>query len=513
MPTMRSPAAIRDDVPPMRLRSDLPFRRIALVLSGGGALGAYEVGVLRALETVGLRPSILSGVSVGAVNAVIWLALGFRTAALERVWSRLRSSSVGMRWITLMVRALGAFVIVLALVQVFLILAGTNVLRLGWLAFRPEAGRTEVTAALLDVAAWLLVAVVGQAIVRGSRGAEDWLARLTPPRDPQRLHRLFGITLLAGALVHIVTWAFGEPWPHRFSATILLLGTVIWFANRPGVAGERMRGLFLRLLPETGGRGLWGSDARRRLILQCVAEGDAGALVDPATHVIVSACEVDTGQMVHFINWPDPGEAFRARAYEGVGEVLPLARPDDVIEAAVASSAIPVVFEPVRIGGREFVDGGVFSSQPLQAVIADDADAMIVVLVTPCEALPKPHREPNLFELGSRLIEIASWRDLQSGLRRLPSSWTRHPTPAGGAGDATVEQPARVCVVEPGEPLPGGLYSFAPALAAEQRRRGEADAWRALAAAGWLADVPALASETAGGSSSIREVRKTPRRA
>ena len=62
------------------LRSDLPFRRLAVVLSGGGAFGAYEVGVLRVLEGIGLRPKILAGTSAGAINAVVWLAHDFQTA-------------------------------------------------------------------------------------------------------------------------------------------------------------------------------------------------------------------------------------------------------------------------------------------------------------------------------------------------------------------------------------------------------------------------------------------------
>ena len=45
-----------------RLRADLPYRRIALVLSGGGALGAYEIGVLKVLERLALVPSLVSGV-------------------------------------------------------------------------------------------------------------------------------------------------------------------------------------------------------------------------------------------------------------------------------------------------------------------------------------------------------------------------------------------------------------------------------------------------------------------
>src|SRR5215475_6403956 len=45
--------------------------RIALVLQGGGALGAYQAGVYQALEEANIEPDWVSGVSIGAVNAAI----------------------------------------------------------------------------------------------------------------------------------------------------------------------------------------------------------------------------------------------------------------------------------------------------------------------------------------------------------------------------------------------------------------------------------------------------------
>jgi NTE family protein len=45
--------------------------RVALVLQGGGALGAYQAGVYEALHEGGLDPDWISGVSIGAVNAAI----------------------------------------------------------------------------------------------------------------------------------------------------------------------------------------------------------------------------------------------------------------------------------------------------------------------------------------------------------------------------------------------------------------------------------------------------------
>jgi NTE family protein len=45
--------------------------RVALVLQGGGALGAYQAGVYQALHEANIEPDWVSGVSIGAVNAAI----------------------------------------------------------------------------------------------------------------------------------------------------------------------------------------------------------------------------------------------------------------------------------------------------------------------------------------------------------------------------------------------------------------------------------------------------------
>ena len=40
----------------------------AFVLGGGGVLGAAEVGMARALLEAGIRPDLVCGTSVGAIN-------------------------------------------------------------------------------------------------------------------------------------------------------------------------------------------------------------------------------------------------------------------------------------------------------------------------------------------------------------------------------------------------------------------------------------------------------------
>jgi NTE family protein len=53
------------------LRAGLPFDRVALLLQGGGALGAYQAGVYEALAESGLHPDWVIGISIGAINAAI----------------------------------------------------------------------------------------------------------------------------------------------------------------------------------------------------------------------------------------------------------------------------------------------------------------------------------------------------------------------------------------------------------------------------------------------------------
>jgi predicted acylesterase/phospholipase RssA len=68
-------------------------RKVGVVLSGGGAKGAFEVGVLKALESRGIRPDVYCGTSVGSFNAA--MAAGGKTPAqIEAVWAGLTTRDV-----------------------------------------------------------------------------------------------------------------------------------------------------------------------------------------------------------------------------------------------------------------------------------------------------------------------------------------------------------------------------------------------------------------------------------
>ena len=65
------------------------YEAIALVLQGGGALGAYQCGVYEGLHEAGIRPNWIAGISIGAINAALIAgnAPEDRVAALRDFWT------------------------------------------------------------------------------------------------------------------------------------------------------------------------------------------------------------------------------------------------------------------------------------------------------------------------------------------------------------------------------------------------------------------------------------------
>src|ERR1700684_2230968 len=80
-----------------------PEGGVAVVLPGGGARGAYEVGALSillpALERRGERVAIWCGTSVGAINAAALASLAGEPAdvavgRIEEIWREMRKRDV-----------------------------------------------------------------------------------------------------------------------------------------------------------------------------------------------------------------------------------------------------------------------------------------------------------------------------------------------------------------------------------------------------------------------------------
>ena len=69
--------------------------QVVLVLQGGGALGAYQVGVYEALHEAGVEPDWVIGTSIGAINAAL-IAGNSRRNRMERLrefWTRVEQGA------------------------------------------------------------------------------------------------------------------------------------------------------------------------------------------------------------------------------------------------------------------------------------------------------------------------------------------------------------------------------------------------------------------------------------
>jgi NTE family protein len=76
--------------------------QVVLVLQGGGALGAYQVGVYQAMHEAGVEPDWVIGTSIGAINAALIAgnAPADRMERLREFWARVEQGSAP-DWISL----------------------------------------------------------------------------------------------------------------------------------------------------------------------------------------------------------------------------------------------------------------------------------------------------------------------------------------------------------------------------------------------------------------------------
>ncbi len=86
------------DIPKQRREpGSPPFDTIALLLQGGGALGAYQGGVYQALADANVLPTWVAGISIGAINSALIAGNPpeARVARLREFWEAVSSPPLG----------------------------------------------------------------------------------------------------------------------------------------------------------------------------------------------------------------------------------------------------------------------------------------------------------------------------------------------------------------------------------------------------------------------------------
>jgi NTE family protein len=131
-------------------------------------------------------------------------------------------------------------------------------------------------------------------------------------------------------------------------------------------------------------RGVFSTDGLRDTIRSVVPSGWS-----PHPNLWIVACDYETGRRIPF---------GRADA------------PDaDLVDAVAASCAIPSIYHPVTIGGRRYVDGGIYSTSNADILRNEDLD--LVICLNPTSTL-HPIRAMNPREAFNLIFQRASGRRL-----------------------------------------------------------------------------------------------------
>ena len=138
-------------------------------------------------------------------------------------------------------------------------------------------------------------------------------------------------------------------------------------------------------------RGIFSTESLKDTIRRVVPAGWG-----PHPNLWIAACDYETGRRVPF------GRAGAPQA--------------ELAEAVAASCAIPGIYHPVTIGGRRYVDGGMYSASNLDLLRDEGLD--LVICLNPTSTL-HPIRAINPRDAFNIVFQRASGRRLGSEAKRL----------------------------------------------------------------------------------------------
>jgi len=225
-----------------------------------------------------------------------------------------------------------------------------------------------------------------------------------------------------------------------------------------------------RLLDAVGWTYLLETEPLRRTVIEVL--GGERLRVRRGSTLVVSAVDVATGEAVRFCSAPPPPRRltphYRTVALD--------------VDHLLASSGIPLLFEPARVGGQDFWDGGVVANTPLAPALAFEPDVAIVVLTS---TQPRPAPPPSsLGDAVGLLLDTVIGYSLKADLEH---ARTVNQLCRTGKTDADeVRRPVELLVISPEGVDLGGSLDFTAERAESRIEAGRDLATRAVAS--WRAD-------------------------
>jgi NTE family protein len=199
--------------------------------------------------------------------------------------------------------------------------------------------------------------------------------------------------------------------------------------------------------------------------------GQALPVEDDRT-LVLSAVEVDTGQPVRFANRPSSSVPGRDPAETIVADLT--------VDHLLASSAIPGLFQPIEIDGRQYWDGVLAQNTPVTGALAYEPDRMLVVGPVPADP---PSRPPQTF---GDVVSLAIAHVLRDAVVQDVRTAVHADGRVGGDGDSD-DDLVEILTVLPDAPIVGlgDLLDFEPQLARELADSGRELTTAALDEHGW----------------------------
>ena len=391
--------------------------RIGVVLSGGGARGSYEAGVLMAFHDAQVPTHIITATSVGSINAASYAAhsKGFVGDAevLVRSWMELTPLTLGIDW--------SRYIFLLA----GLIAASAGIGNFVWEWMKEHgiylhAHHPEVT--------WLALAAAGIAILLFSDMlpyAGYILLNLLRGRrwepDAKKAWLSLGANVLVWGFVILFLNFTHLHLPFRglsyFELTAspliiaaLLLFWLVWRLLRGPL--NKLSHRFLRLPLRTG---LFANFDRLKFLRARLPED---GLRNSAIHVIMTATDLQGGTARFFSNVP-PEELLRDPDVQRDFVLQDVECPRDMVLAMVASSAYTFAYEAVPMEGRLWTDGGVVTNQPIRPALRMGADVLFLVMLEPLGRDDAPGEVKTFLDVGIHAVDILITKNLKADMAML----------------------------------------------------------------------------------------------
>lgn len=390
--------------------------RIGVVLSGGGARGAYEAGVLMAFQDAQMPTHILTATSVGSINAASYAGhsdtVVGKADSLVHSWSELTPATVGIDW----------FRYILVLTGLIAASVGFGNLLRSWInesGFRTPLVHPKLT--------WFALALTGLALLYFYDQAsylwyvfKNWYTDRRWEPDKAKLSRsIFALTIILVCSVFLLS-VTRIHMPDRevldethssfyFIPAALALAAVLGYFQRDRISVWSRT--FLRTPLRSG---LFPNFERTRFLRGHIpAEG----LRKSPIRVVMTSTDVTEGKEKYFTNFTPEEVANDPGADPAFLKLETEPAVDDLLLAVIASSAFPIVYETVPLHGRMWTDGGIVGNQPIKPAVRLGADAIFLVMVEPRSQ--KRGETKTFLDLGVRAIDVLMAQNLRTDLALL----------------------------------------------------------------------------------------------